>query len=214
MMFDMTKRKGGGGDVYEMLVAANNNTLQSLPAITDLTVIRDYMFYKCSNITSADFTNITGIGTYSLSQVGIATAFFPNYLSGNVYNTFRSCANLETVVFAGGVNRIDTSAFETCSKLKEVDIATYNFSSLAANAFNNTPAMEALILRKSSVVPLMGPFASTSKLSSTATIYVPNDLVASYQSASNWSQYASRIVKIEGTIYENAYADGTPIPTT
>ena len=57
-------------------------------------------------------------------------------------------------------------------------------------------------------------------------LYVPNDLISSYQSASNWSTilgYANNQIKsiesthtdpnapIDLTLY---YIDGTPIPTT
>ena len=46
------------------------------------------------------------------------------------------------------------------------------------------------------------------------TLYVPQALISTYQSATNWSTilgYANnQILPIEGSIYENQYADGTP----
>ena len=77
-----------------------------------------------------------------------------------------------------------------------------------------------LIIRNANVVPTLGniswfnntPFASGK---SGGTLYVPSALISSYQSASNWNTilgYANnQILPIEGSVYENAYADGTPI---
>jgi len=56
------------------------------------------------------------------------------------------------------------------------------------------------------------PFASDG---SGGTLYVPSALISSYQSATNWSTilgYANnQILPIEGSQYENYYADGTAI---
>lgn len=76
-----------------------------------------------------------------------------------------------------------------------------------------------LILRKPSVVAVQNintfndtPFASGK---SGGTLYVPSALISSYQSATNWSTILgypnNSIAAIEGSIYETAYADGTPI---
>lgn len=49
-------------------------------------------------------------------------------------------------------------------------------------------------------------------------VYCPQDLISQYQSATNWStRYTDGYITfhaIEGSQYETAYADGTPIPTT
>lgn len=56
------------------------------------------------------------------------------------------------------------------------------------------------------------PFASGG---TGGTLYVPNALKSSYQSASNWSTilgYATNSIQaIEGSYYETHYADGTVI---
>ena len=64
----------------------------------------------------------------------------------------------------------------------------------------------------SNVNAFTGAFASGG---TGGTLYVPQALIASYQSATNWSTilgYANnQILPIEGSIYETQYADGTPI---
>ena len=89
-------------------------------------------------------------------------------------------------------------------------------SSLCVNC---TRLATVIIRRTGGVVPLQGtntfdgtPFASGG---SGGTLYVPQALISSYQADANWSTilgYANNQIKaIEGSIYENAYADGTPI---
>lgn len=83
-----------------------------------------------------------------------------------------------------------------------------------------TSCRDTLILRKKSAIcPLQNTnalYSATWGASGTGgTLYVPQDLISSYQSASNWSTilgYANnQILPIEGSIYETQYADGTPI---
>lgn len=45
-------------------------------------------------------------------------------------------------------------------------------------------------------------------------IYVPSSLVSSYENDTNWSTKGNIFYAIEGSQFENYYADGTPIPTT
>ena len=56
------------------------------------------------------------------------------------------------------------------------------------------------------------PFASGK---AGGTLYVPSALVSEYQAATNWSTIlgysTNSIAAIEGSEYENAYADGTSI---
>lgn len=198
----------GGGDPQEDLLKLNSNTLTSFSA--DISSIRAYLFYGNTNLASIDFNNVTEIGTFGCSKTAITTAVFDKYV-GIANNAFKECPNLTTLVCKAGANRLDISTLEKCYQLKYVDLASLGGNGISHQAFYNTTRIEALIIRQSSVAYLSGAFPSSSALASTATIYVPNAVLANYQSASNWSAYSSRIVKIEGTIYETQYADGTPI---
>lgn len=100
--------------------------------------------------------------------------------------TFANCEKLE-IADLGGCTQIEQSAFQNCYKL------------------------QTLILRRSSVTALRNAnaFASTpirGYNSLSGTIYVPNDLINSYKTASNWSTVFNdghvTFEKIEGSIYE------------
>ena len=105
-----------------------------------------------------------------------------------------------------------------CQSLEKYDL-TLAQTALDNYFFSSDSALTTIILRKSNGVHSTGansfndtPFASGG---AGGTLYVPSSLISSYQSASNWSTMLARaqnsIVAIEGSQYENYYADGTPI---
>lgn len=131
--------------------------------------------------------------------------------------------NLNTTLTSGlafpNLIAIGTNGPLQYCKTPSIDLGkTYNSSIMGYFMTDSTATI--LILRSPSVVPLnhIGslptPFQSGK---SGGTLYVPSDLISSYQSASNWSTILgypnNRIEAIEGSIYETQYADGTPIPT-
>lgn len=87
--------------------------------------------------------------------------------------------------------------------------------------FYNNQRIEAIILRYGGVVTIGSTSifykANTDSidLGNTAFIYVPSALLEDYKVATNWAtiyaSYPNMFKTIEGSIYENAYADGTPI---
>lgn len=115
------------------------------------------------------------------------------------YQAFRECVNLEVVdLGTGAVNR--GAVFYGCKKLQTVILRSTSVCSLGnVNNFDRSP---------------FHPAGGTG-ITGTGTLYVPASLVASYKTATNWSTLYSDgtmdVQSIEGSIYENAYADGTPI---
>ena len=95
------------------------------------------------------------------------------------------------------VTKVGQYVFYGCSKLTSLDFA--NVTSIEANAFNGCSGLETLILRSSKVCTLSATnaFTSTKITSGTGYIYVPSALLANYQSATNWSTYASKFRAIE-----------------
>ena len=123
------------------------------------------------------------------------------------YNTaFYSCSELLGIDWLGGEINGSSNQFASCSKLNIMVIrktdAVCSLSTI--NAFNSTP------------------FASNG---AGGTLYVPQSLISTYQSATNWSTilgYANNSIKsIESTATDpdapvdltTHYIDGTLIPT-
>lgn len=129
-------------------------------------------------------------------------------------------SGIKTLTLIDYANEIPTNAFRQNSNMITADLG--NATSLGSNSLYGCSNLKNVILRGTSVCTLSATsaFLSTPLASSGTggTLYVPQSLISSYQSANNWSTILgyenNSIVAIEGSQYETQYADGTPISTT
>ena len=157
----------------------------------------DYLAQRCNNtITVYHSAEVVGLqGRVFDTCTSLEKVVFPNLANISHYNTFNGCSNLVAADFGGTFSTIQNNTFNGCSKLDTLIIRSASACNLGnINAFTSTP------------------FASGG---TGGTLYVPQSLISTYQGKNNWSTilgYANNsIQKIEGSIYETAYADGTPI---
>lgn len=167
--------------------------LTNLPS--SVTNIGDTAFYNCIGITSISCSGT--ITTFASSAFGkcsaLTSASFPNLAVSSFTNVFGA-----------------TAAANACQLLEFADIG--NAAAIAAYAFSNCYALETLVIRKTESICTLAnvsaflntPMRGYNNL--TGTVYVPNDLIASYRSATNWSTLYNdgtvNFVKIEGSIYD------------
>ena len=158
------------------------------------------------------FANASTLQTVKLPNLRVG---YYNY-QRNTTNMFLSCTSLTKVAFPV-LERCDQDFLGSCTSLTEVDLRAVTF--IGTYSFRNSTSFNKLIIGGSIVCQLenINAFNSTPFASGNAggTLYVPQSMISSYQSASNWSTilgYANNsIVSIEGSAYANYYADGTPI---
>ena len=116
------------------------------------------------------------------------------------------------------VTYVEAHSARDCTNLKAIDFSK-TVRIAGGEAFMNDTSLDTLVLRSDTFCQLdtTNNFTNTPFASGGAggTLYVPSALISTYQSANNWSTilgYADNQIKaIEGSIYEHAYADGTPI---
>lgn len=179
--------------------------------------------FRGTAITELTDTQLGAITTLSQASFGtmqaltrVSLAVFPEVLSVNY--VFDACIKLLTAVLPS-TRTLTTGTFRGCTKLTAVDLGGNGSASIAANTFLNSSAFNVLVLRNTTRTTLsnVNAFAGTPFASGKAggTLYVPAALVSQYTQATNWSTiigYANnQILPIEGSEYEHAYADGTPI---
>lgn len=191
-------------------------------------------FATHDNVSGAiTLTTATEIDVSAFENTAI-TSLYSNSVTNLKYGCCRNCSQLTTVnlpevtsfansaqqMFANDTSLVsvylpklystssNTGVFSGCSSLTVVDLGKLN--SFYNSFFQNCTALRTLILRKT------GSVCSTNWWNATvfggiynnpteSTIYVPNDLISSYQNATNWSSaYAAGVTfkKIEGSIYE------------
>ena len=87
--------------------------------------------------------------------------------------------------------------FQTCTKLKRIDISSFTSQSLITNSdmFWGCSDLETLIIDNPNLFVMTNPgiFYGTKIESGSGYIYVPDNMVSTYKSATNWNEYANQI---------------------
>ena len=141
--------------------------------LPNVTSIGDGAFYSCSNLTSIDLPNVTSIGT----------------------DVFKNCTSL-TSIDLPNVTSIGNSAFYSCTSLTSIDLP--NVTSIGSYVFNSCNNLSTVIMSTNQIITLedKSVFNDTPISNKTGYIYVPDSLVDSYKTATNWSTYALQIKPI------------------
>ena len=88
------------------------------------------------------------------------------------------------------------SAFSGCTNLTTIDLP--ECTSIGDGAFASCVSLTTIILSGNQVVTLKNirAFNNSAIANGTGYIYVPDNLVDSYKTATNWSTYANSIIPI------------------
>ena len=187
--------------------------------IPQATSIGDYSFDGCKALTTADFQFVTSIGSGTFRDCSSLTSVDLPQVTTTLDNIFRNCPNL-TSVNMPHITDVASNSFVGCSNLTSANfqfvksIGQYAFNgctalttadlpaatSINSNAFNGCTLLTTLILRNTSKIATLSnknAFTSTPIASGAGYIYVPRDLVDSYKSATNWSNYTAQFRAIE-----------------
>ena len=202
---NMSGGSSSGGETDIRLKDIVEGTLTEIVDDT-ITEVGAYTFYCNKNFTKVELPNCTKVGNYAFQSSNASTVImpkleiagtsafssckvtevnFPLLTSGN----FSSCSELTRAIF----DNIDNPNFKLCKKLVYCDLGT-KITTISGEAFSNTTNLTTLIIRNPSVVVTLSdnPFLY-SEVRDTGFIYVPDDLVESYKTASGWSNEADRI---------------------
>lgn len=199
----------------------SNLVTASAPQVTSL---GEEAFRDCSSLENVDMPKLSAISSQAFKNTKIPAAFWPGIKAG--MSAFSGCKSLVTAV----VGTTDYSyTFYGCSALTAADL-TNNRSTIVVGCFNGDALLSTLVIRGTSICNLNNrdAFNGTPFRNGGAggTIYIPKALYdhlgdgssLDYKAATNWSTidgYGTITwAQIEGSAYENAYVDGTPMPTS
>ena len=154
-------------------------SLISITIPNSVTSIKKDSFSGCSGLTSiiVDDNNkkydsrdncnaIIETETNSLIQ-GCKNTIIPNSVTSIGEAAFYKCTSLTSITIPNSVISIGNNVFQGCTGLISIVITTINPPTLGSNAFYNTQ--------------------------SSLQIYVPDELVNTYKTATDWSSQASKI---------------------
>lgn len=201
---------GGGG-------ATDNNWAEIMrhesTTLFDNTITRIYNYGLRTNnadsyITSIELPQVTEIGRSAFEgQAKAKSISLPLLADLKSTYEFYLCAKLESITLPA-LSHTESAyntlgyTFRGCSAIKKIDLgnnSTIFNQRFNQYCFNSCTNLKALILRWNNVVinSASNNLMSSGIASGIGYIYVPSSLVSSYQAASYWSTYASRIRAIE-----------------
>lgn len=208
----------GTGNLRAYVLAGSNITSFEAPNVTNIDGAN--VFAQCRSLVRVSLPNCNANNESRSSLFSGCTSLTDVNLPKVQHfgqSCFDGCSALEVIALPS-LARLQNYTFRNCSRLKKADVGKSDRTN--SNTFNGCTVLTDLIIRRTSGVCALTninaftntPFASGG---TGGTLYVPQSLISSYQSASNWSTilgYANnQILPIEGSIYETQYADGTPI---
>lgn len=174
------------------------------------------------NLTKVILPNIQELKSYDLfsGSTALETIFCQNVTYVNQY-LYRSVPTPPKLVWV--LPSLETANTETFRQgnFRALDIGedfatSFHFRLICA--YQATAAPTAIILRMKQKATLTGTETGSNVHLSGTVIYVPSDLVSSYEADTTWASmktsHGFTFAAIEGSEYEHYYADGTPIPTT
>ena len=133
-----------------------------------VTSIGEQAFFNCSSLTSVIIgSSVTSIGYIAFGEcTGLTSVIIPDSVESIGSFAFFDCTGLTSITIPNGVTSIGSQAFYGCGSLTSITIEAITPPTLGTNVFDNT---------------------------NDCPIYVPAESVTAYQTATNWSAYASRI---------------------
>lgn len=231
-----------GNGCYSADSVASRNAGNYTDIELTVSAIKNYAFTGM-NISSVTSESVTDVGTFAFRGCNkLSSIYLPNLAANNASAgyVFAECTSMESFHFPK-VKTFGQYAFSKSGKstgaivlpaatviqayyfsnayVGAIDLGP-NVSAIGNRSLEKMPNISALILRRTASVVTIPSVQSVEASrfangKAGATLYVPSDLISSYQAATNWSTILgyenNQILPIEGSIYESQYADGTPI---
>lgn len=170
----------------------NCYSLESITIPSSVTSIGSSAFQYCSLLASIVFpSGATSIGSSALNYCySLASVAIP-HITTISNNTFYNCYALASLTIPNSVTSIGSSVIQYCWSLASVTIPS-GVTSIRDSAFYNCYGMAEYHI-KPTTPPTLGTNAFQGIVSD-CKIYVPSASLEAYQTAENWSTYASYMV--------------------
>ena len=174
----------------------NCYSLASVIISSGVTSIGSSVFNYCYSLTSVIISSgVKSIGTYAFQNChSLAYVLIPSNVTSIGNGVFQNCYSLASIKILSNVTSIGGSVFNYCYSLASVVIPS-GVTSIGSNAFVNCYGMAFYDFRAAKSVPTLSNTNAFSSISSDCKIVVPDSLYSSWTTATNWSTYASQIVK-------------------
>ena len=159
---------------------------------TEITKVRDYGLYYRKSLMTIDLPNCTDVGSSAFySCTALENVNLPECINVGKY-AFANCKKLQNVNIPK-CTIIKNSTFQYCN-FKKIDL---NFvEKIETWAFWNCTALECVKILNTETVCVLADkdaFQGTLIEAGNGYIYVPDELIEQYRTATNWSAFANQI---------------------
>lgn len=158
------------------------------------TIVRE-AFRSCYSLTSVvipdSVTNIAYGAFYGCDN--LVSINIPDSVTTLGTHVFYNCSSLTSIVIGDSVTSIGKLAFNGCSSLTSVVIGR-KVTSIGVNAFNRCGKLQKVDLSNHTSVPTLGDVTAFNLTHADLQIKVPASLIDQWKTATNWSEYADKIV--------------------
>ena len=182
---------GGGADFeitntsYLFYTNARLDVINELLALCKNVTDMSSMFYGCNALTTLDLSSLDTSKVTSMSYM------------------FSGCNALTTLALSDfGTNNATTMSnmFNSCRKLTTLDLSSFDTSNVTnmSGMFYGCSALTTLIINNPKLFELKATncFNNSAIANGTGYVYVPDDMVDTYKTATNWLVYADQIKPI------------------
>lgn len=159
---------------------------------TGVTSIPQYCFAYTGKLTTFNFRNVTAIGDNAFYGSNLQTINLPNTIATIGSGCFQFAKATEIIV-GSGIATITSFAFNSCTFCTKFTMGV-NVTNIQSTAMGQLTACNELICLPASP-PTLNSSALTG-LKSTCVIKVPSASLTAYQTATNWSVHASKMVGV------------------
>lgn len=166
-------------------------SMASLTIPDGVTSIDSYAFQHCYSLASLTIPDsVTSIGNtvfgycYSLASLTI-----PDSVTDIGSSTVNVCYSLASITIPDGVTSIGNNMFTNCYSLASITIPD-SVTRIGGNAFSYCYGMAEYHLLPTTP-PTLANTNAFNKIPSDCVIYVPQGCLEAYQTATNWTTYAS-----------------------
>lgn len=173
-----------------------NEIGKNLTISNNLTKIGTNGFYGCTTIYWSEIPDsIIELGSSCFYNcMNLTLSKLPDSITKIGGSAFYGCKKITINEIPESITQIDNSSFYDCDSITEMTIKG-NITYVGSSAFQSCGVLTKIVIPNITSVPYGGltMFSSTPIASGTGYIYVPDDLVDSFKSATNWSTYADQI---------------------
>lgn len=193
---------GGGADNGFLGVATLRETKVFGSANFKTLIINDgveeiagYALYRCMATEIILPNSVITLGANSFYNcLNLKSIVLSDNITVLPTQCFYGCSALETVILPENLTTISTGSFRACTALKKV-VFKSKFKTMTTNVFNGCSSMKVLDFSACTSVPSVTNVNSFTGIPATCKIVVPDTLYDSWIAATNWSNYASYIIK-------------------